>query len=224
MQQPPVPEPDCFAMDGKLTAIHARLDDVYWYIEAQLEHTAELVEKAVRPGVQIVCLPEDLATIANHACRRENLPLTRQVVSETAEGLVETFTRAAARSKIHVVGSAYLPEGDRFYNVAFLIDPNGDVIGRYRKTHLTRGEASFVAAGREYPVFGTELGRSPREDRIHEVQSLEGRTAAGYLRGACPIEANQWRWLSPPRRIRSVTAPRPSPDRADASHTASDVM
>lgn len=50
-------------------------------------------------------------------------------------------------------------EGDLFYNVAFLIDPNGDIIGRYRKTHPTRAEASFVAAGREYPVFDTDLGR-----------------------------------------------------------------
>lgn len=78
-------------------------------VEAHVEHTAEMVELAARLGVQIVCLPEDLAAMGNHSLRRENLPLTRQVLRETADGLIETFTRAAARSKIHVVGCAYLP-------------------------------------------------------------------------------------------------------------------
>ena len=128
-------------------------------VEANIEHTAELVEEAARLGVQILCLPEDVGTMAGHSSKIENLPLSRQVVRATADRVLDTFCAAAARAKIHVVASAFLPEGDLFYNLAFLIDPTGQIIGRYRKTHPTRGEAPLVEAGEEYPVFDTELGR-----------------------------------------------------------------
>lgn len=42
-------------------------------------------------------------------------------------------------------------DDDRFYNTAILVS-GGEVVGRYRKTHLVPGESVFTA-GTEYPVF-----------------------------------------------------------------------
>ena len=128
-------------------------------VVANIAHTATLVEKAAKLGVQLLCLPEDVGTMAGHSSKLENLPLSREVVLATADRVLETFCAAAAKSEIYVVASAFLPEGDVLYNLAFLIDPAGTIIGRYRKTHPTRGEAPLVEAGVEYPVFDTPLGR-----------------------------------------------------------------
>lgn len=48
------------------------------------------------------------------------------------------------------------------YNTAILIDPAGDIIGRYRKTHFAQGyeiNPPFYRPGNEYPVFDTPFGK-----------------------------------------------------------------
>jgi predicted amidohydrolase len=51
--------------------------------------------------------------------------------------------------------------GDLLFNSAVLIDPDGDLIGRYSKTHFAQGyevNPVFYRAGDEYPVFATPFG------------------------------------------------------------------
>lgn len=51
---------------------------------------------------------------------------------------------------------------DTLYNTAILIDPDGDIVGRYSKTHFAQGYAvnpDFYKAGPEYPVFNTPFGK-----------------------------------------------------------------
>ncbi len=55
-----------------------------------------------------------------------------------------------------------LVERDRHlvYNVCVLIGPGGEVVGRYRKVCLPRGEVEAgIAPGRDYPVFDTRFGK-----------------------------------------------------------------
>lgn len=52
--------------------------------------------------------------------------------------------------------------GDLLYNSAVLIDLDGDIIGRYSKTHFAQGYAAnpdFYKAGDKYPVFATPFGK-----------------------------------------------------------------
>ena len=50
-------------------------------------------------------------------------------------------------------------DGDAVYNTAVLLDREGKLVGKYRKTHLPREEwKKGVTPGTEYPVFRTELG------------------------------------------------------------------
>ncbi|MFH1741532.1 MAG: carbon-nitrogen hydrolase family protein [bacterium] len=51
---------------------------------------------------------------------------------------------------------------DSLYNTAILIDPDGDIVGRYSKTHFAQGytvNPDFYKAGDEYPVFDTPFGK-----------------------------------------------------------------
>lgn len=46
------------------------------------------------------------------------------------------------------------------YNTAVLIGRDGELAGRYRKTHLPREEWEIgITHGNEYPVFDTDFGR-----------------------------------------------------------------
>jgi beta-ureidopropionase len=51
---------------------------------------------------------------------------------------------------------------EKLYNTAILIDPDGDIIGRYSKTHFAEGyiiKPEAYTPGDEYPVFNTPFGK-----------------------------------------------------------------
>ncbi len=51
---------------------------------------------------------------------------------------------------------------ERLYNTVILIDPAGDIVGRYAKTHFAQGYTINPACyrpGEQYPVFDTEFGK-----------------------------------------------------------------
>lgn len=56
-------------------------------------------------------------------------------------------------------------EGDKpkdvFYNTAYFISPNGDILGSYRKKNLWLPERSFLTSSAREPhqVFDTPIGR-----------------------------------------------------------------
>ena len=51
-------------------------------------------------------------------------------------------------------------DGDNYYNTAFLFDRQGELVGKYRKTHITVGEYERgVTPGTSFPVFDTDFGK-----------------------------------------------------------------
>lgn len=86
---------------------------------------------------------------------------------------VEPLQRAASDAKAYVAGMAYevVPEfPGRFFNTAFIIDPNGDIALRYRKMYSVTAKTTPQDVYSEYcrvyggpeslfPVLDTPLGR-----------------------------------------------------------------
>jgi len=68
---------------------------------------------------------------------------------------------AAARARhSYVVAGLTEREGAAIYNTAVLIDRQGRVIGKYRKTHLPYTEIEEgITPGSAYPVFETDFGK-----------------------------------------------------------------
>ena len=59
-----------------------------------------------------------------------------------------------------MVAGLYERQGRLCYNTAVLIDRDGRVMARYRKTHLPEAEAlAGLTPGHEHPVFQTDFGR-----------------------------------------------------------------
>src|SRR5262249_41262745 len=66
----------------------------------------------------------------------------------------------AKTNHIYVVLSLYERDGTVVYNTAILLDPNGKLIGKYRKVCLPHGEIEAgVTPGKDYPVFETKFGK-----------------------------------------------------------------
>jgi predicted amidohydrolase len=101
----------------------------------------------------MVCLPETLLGIGTGGPGAvDALPIPGPATAALSE--------RARRHRIWVCAGLSEREGDRIYNSAVLIDRNGHLVGKYRKTHLPiqEVEAGFTP-GRELPVFDTEFGK-----------------------------------------------------------------
>jgi predicted amidohydrolase len=70
------------------------------------------------------------------------------------------FGRLARQHNLYIVPGLLERDGHLVYNVAVLIGPEGQVIGKYRKVCLPRSEIDGgVTPGSEYPVFPTRFGK-----------------------------------------------------------------
>ncbi|MFZ5832809.1 MAG: carbon-nitrogen hydrolase family protein, partial [Planctomycetota bacterium] len=73
----------------------------------------------------------------------------------------DRLAEKARKYRTYIVASLVEEEGPRLYNTAVVLDREGKIIGKYRKTHLTVGEGllSGKRPGDSYPVFDTDFGR-----------------------------------------------------------------
>jgi len=121
--------------------------------QRNLKLWCEQIDAAGRLGLDILCLGETITRVGTNA--------TLQDVAEPIPGpATEQLGGAAKKNKIWVVAGLTERVGDVVYNTAVLLDRQGRIAGKYRKTHLPREEwKEGVRPGREYPVFDTDFGR-----------------------------------------------------------------
>ncbi len=104
----------------------------------------EYAARARMAGCDFVLFPEMVDTgyeagaIRQHASPRSGLPFT-------------TASKAAAHERIHIACGLSEREGDRIYNTLAVFNPDGELVGKYRKTHLFNpppvNEGSCITAG-----------------------------------------------------------------------------
>ncbi len=131
-------------------------------VRANLEKAVAWVERAVREHeADLVVLPETVTTGFSPALSAEELwELVDTIPGTTTAPMQE----AARKLGVHVVLPTYERGLERgvVYNSAALIDPHGEVVGVYRKTHLfpteRRACGGWSSPGKSAPVFGTRLG------------------------------------------------------------------
>jgi N-carbamoylputrescine amidase len=150
-------------------AVRVALIQMHWE-EDQEKHLGNLtkgIELAANAGAKIVCLPE--LTLSRYPADKK--PTGRpSAIAEELEGPTLAFARnAAEKYGVHVHASLYeasdLADG-RGYNVAILVNPEGELVGYTPKTHIpvTAGyyEDKYFAPGPNdpdpYPVYELEIG------------------------------------------------------------------
>lgn len=117
------------------------------------EQFAPLIAEAAEKQADLIVLPETLTFFG-----------TGMTYAECAEPIpgpsTEYFGKLAKEHDTYIV--AGLLERDRHlvYNVSVLLGPDGEIVGKYRKVTLPRGEIEGgIMPGDEYPVFETRFGK-----------------------------------------------------------------
>ncbi len=127
--------PDMPAKVEDLPKLEPRLLEVR---RANVEHHVKLMEAAQAQGAHVICFGE-LFPAPYFALRHD--PMWTALAEDAATG--ETVTRLRAEAKrlgMIVVAPIYErdPAGTRF-NTAVVIDERGEVLGKFRKTHIPHG-------------------------------------------------------------------------------------
>lgn len=82
-------------------------------------------------------------------------------LAETTEGnTTSEMKEIAAENETALVFGLVEKENNKLYNSAILVNKNGEIAGKYRKTHLNENDQKWATEGSKLPVFSTEsLGK-----------------------------------------------------------------
>lgn len=112
-----------------------------------------LIAEAARKRADLVVLPETLTYFG----RKEDYAGCAEPVPGPS---TDYFGALAKRHDLYIVAGLLERDGHLVYNVAVLIGPEGNVVGKYRKVSLPRGEIDGgITPGSDYPVFTTRFGK-----------------------------------------------------------------
>ena len=127
--------------------------------EANYLRAEKLIEQAARGKAQLVCTTE--CFLDGYAIKDKTIPLADyQALGETIPDgkYCRRLAKLADKLDIFLIAGMLEADGERRYNTAVLIAPNGQVIGKYRKHNLEH-ELVRNTPGDETPVFHTPLGK-----------------------------------------------------------------
>jgi predicted amidohydrolase len=117
------------------------------------EQFATFIEQAAKHKAKLVVLPETLTYYA-----------TGKSFADCAEPVpgpsTEYFGELAKRHDLYIVAGLVERDKHLIYNVAVLLGPDGNIVGKYRKVTLPRSEIEAgITPGEDYPVFDTRFGK-----------------------------------------------------------------
>ncbi|HUF01036.1 MAG TPA: nitrilase-related carbon-nitrogen hydrolase [Gaiellaceae bacterium] len=131
--------------------------------EEALSKHVEMIEEAAGRGAQITCLQEIF--FGPYFCAQQD-PKWFETAEADDGPTVQTMRELARKHEMVLVVPFFEKELEGvFYNTAVVIDADGTVLGKYRKTHIPQvgpifWEKYFFKPGNlGYPVFDTRVGR-----------------------------------------------------------------
>jgi predicted amidohydrolase len=156
-------------------------------VQKNLDRCVDLTRRCVEAtGAELVVLPETATTGFTPDCTTEEL---WDLVSEVPGPVTGPVQQVARDLGVHVCLGTYERGRDRgtVHNAAVLVDPTGEVVGVYRKTHpfCTEGVdgGGWVTPGDTVSVVDTPLGKIgmmvcfdgdyPELSRIQAVRGAE---------------------------------------------------
>jgi predicted amidohydrolase len=105
-------------------------------VAKNLARAAELTLRARANGADLVLLPENFAYLGPEEGKRA---IAEPVDAAPHGPILEAVAEAARRARVYVIAGG-MPERSadaaRPYNACVVVDPDGSIVGKYRKVHL----------------------------------------------------------------------------------------
>ena len=143
-------------VDDKVKIAGVQMNPIILDKKKNLDTCLESVKTAVGSGARLIVFPEAALTGYCFANLEEAIPLAETVPGPSTERILAL----CQSSKTFVIVGLIEREGNRYYNTAVLLGPQG-LIGKYRKLHLPYlGIDRFLNHG-DLPLtaLDTEIGR-----------------------------------------------------------------
>ena len=106
-------------------------------IETNIAAVTELVREAAAKGAEVVLPPELFE--GPYFCRTEDEGLFATAKPTESHASVVAMRKLAAELKIWIPTSFFERDGPHHYNSLAMIDPDGKIMGTYRKSHIPDG-------------------------------------------------------------------------------------
>jgi predicted amidohydrolase len=117
------------------------------------EQFAPLIAKAAEQKAELVVLPE---TLTFYGTGLKYVDCAEPIPGPSTD----YFGQLAKKHNLHIVAGLLERDQHLVYNVAVLLGPEGNILGKYRKVCLPRSEIEGgIQPGNEYPVFDTRFGK-----------------------------------------------------------------
>lgn len=113
-----------------------------------------LGEECLKKGADIVLFPEAFQYIFHREIKSDPEKLT-----EVTEKWQKRLSELAKKYRSYIVPWDYFYEDGKCYNTSYILDRNGEFVGRYKKCNLTYSELQTLTNGNEYPVFDLDFGK-----------------------------------------------------------------
>jgi predicted amidohydrolase len=127
--------------------------------EANYARAEKLITDAAHGGAKLVCTSE--CFLDGYAIKDKSIPLDHyRALGEPIPGgqYYQRLARLADRLDIYLIAGMLEADGDKRFNTAVLIGPEGRLLGRYRK-HKLEHELVRNTPGTDAPVFPTPFGK-----------------------------------------------------------------
>lgn len=132
----------------KICAVQSRISDKF---NKNLLRAEPFFKRANNNDCDIICFPEVFLTGGLYKKKYDS------AIPFQAKRL---FSKLSKDYGIYaIMGSIIEKISNNFYNISYLFDEKGNIIGNYKKNHLVKNsEAKYLTAGNELSVFKTEIG------------------------------------------------------------------
>lgn len=131
----------------KICAVQSIVSPSFAENISKAEHCFKI---AAKNNCSIICFPEVFLTGGLN-----KLKYNPEIPSKAKK----SFSRLSEEYCIYsIMGSIIERKDKNFYNISYLFDDNGKILGSYKKNHLTKGEAKYLKSGNDVHVFNTKIG------------------------------------------------------------------
>jgi|SRR3989338_6735422 len=135
------------AKKTKICAVQCR---VYNDFNKNINNAERFFRKANKNNCDIICFPEAFLTAGLYKRKYDHqIPIQSKKI----------FSKLSRNYGIYsVMGSIKEKIKNKFYNVSYLFDDKGIILGNYKKNHLTRNEQKYLTADDKVQIFRTKIG------------------------------------------------------------------